>query len=309
MILPPRVKTQYPRTDDIPVEVITPIPIETVFFLSDGQQDQSQLNRYYFNYPGNWATANNGENIIGLRSIKIQRTPIKLSFTIQLAKYDYENYYTYYQNSHDDTIDFLLDKNNDLAKTKELDIVCWIKQDDFNFDNFFDTVHQIMMNKIKKGWFGDAFVQSENDPLDRDISVEGFYNKDGYHVRIYSERNPFEDKNLSFKIIYANDEFKEIFNFPTLSDKWQEEIVFNKVWDLKPCYVYSSIAEQSHHHYIGTTDVEYSEIKYYKLNSSDQRFWVEFRSMGRNNTPSYFPKNVSFAIEIQFQSFNKRLNI
>lgn len=307
MILPPRVKTQYPRTDDIPVEVITPIPIETVFFLSDGEQDQSQLNRYYFNYPGNWATANNGENIIGLRSIKIQRTPIKLSFTIQLGKYAYTNYFTYFEDNHNKTIDNLI--KNDTCKTKELDIVCWINQDDFDFDNFFNTVHQIMMNKISKGWFGDAFVQSENDPLDRDISLEGFYDKDGYHVRIYSERNIYEDDNLSFKILSANDEFKEIFNLHELNDEWQEEIVFNKVWDLKPCFVYSSFAEQSHHHYIGTTDVEYSEIKYYKLNSSDQRFWVEFRSMGRNNAPSYFPKNVSFAIEIQFQSFNKRLNI
>ena len=85
-------------------------------------------------------------------------------------------------------------------------------------------------------------------------------------------------------------------------------MIFDNVWDLKPCNVFSSIAEQSLHHYIGTTDTVYPEIKYFKLNSSDQRFWVEFRSIGHYTTPACFPKSVSFAIEIQFQSFNKRLN-
>ena len=108
--------------------------------------------------------------------------------------------------------------------------------------------------------------------------------------------------------MYVNDDFREIFNVTTSVALWDYQIIFDKVWDLKPCNVFSSIAEQSAHHYIGTTDTVYPQIKYFKLNSSDQKFWVEFRSTGHDRTPSYFPKSVSFAIEIQFQSFNKRLN-
>ena len=309
MILPPRVKTQYPRTNDIPIEEITPIPIETVFFLSDGEQDKSQLNRYYFNYPGNWATSNNGENIIGLRSIKVQKNVFNLEFTIQIAKYNFMDFLDFRQDTLNDTIDYLLENKKDETKSIFLNIIYSIRRDEIDYDNLFDAINEIMINTINQRNYGDFFVQNPNDPNDRDVNIKGFYNKDGYSINIYSERNTRLDKNVVFKLYSANDDFIELFNINNFHKDWRVILKFNKVWDLKPCYVYSSIAEQSHHHYIGTTDVEYSEIKYYKLNSSDQRFWVEFHSMNKDRTPSYFPKNVSFAIELQFQSFNKRLNV
>lgn len=307
MNLPPRVKTQYPRTQDYPEDESIPVPIETVFFLDDGKQDPYQPNRYYFDYPGNWATSNNGENIIGLRSIKLQRSHIKLDFIIKIAKYKEEDYLDNYENSYDYTINKLVQQKN--AKYVDLNVVCWIKPDEISYDNLFEMVNDSMINYINKGW-ADGFVQNYALPNDRDILLDGYYDKNGYHIIIYSERNKtfLDDYDLSFQLYYANDNFKELFNVPKLDGLWKKEIIFDKVWDLKPCNVFSSIAEQSAHHYIGTTDNEYPEIKYFKLNSSDQRFWVEFHSMGRNSSPACFPKSVSFAIEIQFQSFNKRLN-
>lgn len=298
----------FPRTFDIPEEQITPIPIETVFFLEDGRQDQSQLNRFYFDYPGNWATANNGENIIGLRSIKLQRSYIKLDFIIKIIKYTEDEYNMYTQGNYNDTINDLVQKSENINKV-DLNVVCWIKPNDYSYDNFFETVNETMINYIKKGW-ANGFVQDTILPIDRDIQLDGYYDKNGYHIKIYSERNTndLEDYKISFNIFYANENFKELFHFKN-SHQWQPEIIFDKVWDLKRCNVFSSFAEQSLHHYIGTTDTEYPEIKYYKLNSSDQQFWIEFCSMGHNRIPSYFPKSVSFAIEIQFHSFNKRLNI
>ena len=308
---PPRVKTQHPKPTDIPTQTLTPIPIETVFFLEDGNQDLNQPNRYYFDYPGNWATANNGENIIGLRSIKIQRMPIKLEFTIELAKYRKANYDHHYDTNHDYTLQYLLDPNNKLAISKDIQIICWISANQTDFDNLFNIIHETMMYNINKGWFGRDWVQNQNLVLDRDIAAEGIYDNKGYHIKIFSERNENDNDefSLSFRINQANQNFRDLFNIDELDLEWREEIVFDKVWDLKPCNVFSSFAEQALHHYVGTTDSEYSEIKYFKLNSADQKFWIEFHSMGRQSSPSYFPKNVSFAIELQFQSFNKNLKL
>lgn len=308
---PPRVKTQHPKVTDIPTQALTPIPIETVFFLEDGKQDIYQPNRYYFDYPGNWSTANNGENIIGLRSIKIQRMPIKLEFTIELAKYTKDNYMIHFQNNHNETINYFLDSKIGFAKSKEIQIICWISANQTDFDNLFNIIHETMMYNIDKGFFGSYWVQNPNIVLDRDISAEGIYDYKGYHIKIFSERNRIgkDDYCLSFKIKEANQNFKELFNINNIDIEWQEEIIFDKVWDLKPCNVFSSFGEQALHHYVGTTDSEYSEIKYFKLNSADQKFWIEFHSMGRQSSPSYFPKNVSFAIELQFQSFNKNLKL
>ena len=69
MFLPPRVKTQFPTQDNVSSDEIEPVPIESAFFLEDAQQDSTRINRYYFDFPGNWITSNNGETVIGLRNI------------------------------------------------------------------------------------------------------------------------------------------------------------------------------------------------------------------------------------------------
>ena len=261
MNLPPRVKTQYPTARNIIETEITPVPIETVFFLEDGKQDPYQANKYYFDYPGNWATSNNGENIVGLRSIKLQRNPIKLDFVIGMAKYTKEDFSKNRKETFNDTISHLV--YYDIAEYIHLNIVYWIKPDDFNYDRLFETIHNTLVFYINQGWangFGQDYVVMD----DRDILTEGYYDKNGYHIKIYSLKNksPTDKYSLSYRLIFANDNFKELFNVTEKNTLWEEEMIFDNVWDLKPCYVFSSIAEQSAHHYIGTTDTVYPEIKY-----------------------------------------------
>lgn len=45
-------------------------------------------------------------------------------------------------------------------------------------------------------------------------------------------------------------------------DKWLEQLDFYNVWDRQPCKIYSSIAEQSAHNYIGDSSVNFVPIKY-----------------------------------------------
>ena len=122
---------------------------------------------------------------------------------------------------------------------------------------------------------------------------------------------------MYFLIDKYNDDFKEVFNIgdgpgqnrTESFARWHREIVFNNMWDRHSCKVYSSIAEQSLHHYIGNSQVYFNPIKYYKLNSSDQKFWVEFCSGRHNNVPVVIPKNESFCIEMQFLPYNKLLYV
>ena len=71
-------------------------------------------------------------------------------------------------------------------------------------------------------------------------------------------------------------------NVERYEGKWMREIVFKDVLDRCSCKMYSSIAEQSSKGYLGNSKVQFSRIKYFKLNSSDNRFWIEFYS-GRYN--------------------------
>ena len=75
----------YPTLN--PAEEPTPIPIEYVYFLEDGERDISKPNRYYFNFPQEWCTSNRGESIVGVRRIFMLARSRKIEFTLGVRKY------------------------------------------------------------------------------------------------------------------------------------------------------------------------------------------------------------------------------
>ena len=92
---------------------ITPIPIETAYFLDDAAKypveekddtgkvkriyklirDPNKFNRYYFNYPPEWKTSNMGENIVGVRSLWTMNKPREFYFSLFLRKYKKVKFY------------------------------------------------------------------------------------------------------------------------------------------------------------------------------------------------------------------------
>lgn len=116
-----------------------------------------------------------------------------------------------------------------------------------------------------------------------------------------------------FQLKSWNDDFADVFNIgngtfqnkPEKYQTWHKELIFDNIWDRQSCKIYSSIGEQSLHNYIGDSDVEYSPIKYFKLNSMDQKFWIDFYSKAHYYCPTKLPPNDSFVIEMQFLQYDK----
>ena len=134
------------------------------------------------------------------------------------------------------------------------------------------------------------------------------------------EPSPVEDNDdafgslyyTEFKINFINtntdennnkDDFTDLMNIgdkphqnhPDIyRDKWLERLEFYNVWHIQPCKIYSSITEQSAYNYIGDSSVNFIPIKYYKLNSNDNQFWIEFYSGRHNSIPIIIHKNESF---------------
>lgn len=160
--------------------------------------------------------------------------------------------------------------------------------------------------------------------------------------RYYSERNCFVeiiesptnaegeenmyyvDLRINFNPRPSNDSTNETYDFADVMNigdqffqnspnkylgKWLRKIEFENVWDRQPCKVYSSIAEDSSKGYLGSSHIDFQPIKYFKLNSTDQRFWVEFYSSSHYKIPIALPKNESFVIEMQLLPFNKMLYV
>lgn len=340
MFIPPRIRTQFPTQDNVSSDDVVPVPIESAFFLEDGQQDPTRVNRYYFDFPGNWATSNNGETIIGIRNISMIKRIRKIQFSLVMAKYKKESYNKFQKEhqtfTHDEIIDALFTPNNIInallsgtniykdGEKHEVNVLIYLLENE-GFNEFYEKLNGLL-NSYFNGLSIFSIVsivnQSLNNPSERDLVMEGYYKNNSFHQKIYSPRNNNDSSayKVSFKIRIKgqNDDFKELFNIGegplennpyNYSAEWKDELDFHNLWDRKTCKIYSSIAEQSNHGYIGSSEITYNPIKYFKLKATDHRFWVEFYSSIYENVPARIPKTESFCIEMQFLPFDKNLRI
>ena len=331
MELPPSVNTLYPNRDNIVNDGNTPLPIETAYFLEDAQHDKAKFNRYWFNFPPEWSTANKGESIVGVRSAHIIKRRRKLEFNVTIFKVQ-KSYFVLHGGNINDPIltQELLDKfYQDQLKVEyekeptwkwiaNFDVIDWVSEEG-DLRGFFDAVNTAMKSWIAMhGQYGNAFSQNDSLIAYRDIQTDGYYDKDGFHEIIYTKNNDNIDEDSRqyinfFQIGDWNEDFADVFNIgtgayqnnPKKYSTLSKRLVFDNVWDRHPCKIYSSIGEQALHNYIGDSDVEYSPIKYFKLNSMDQRFWIDFYSDAHYNCPTKLPPKDSFVIEMQFLQYDK----
>lgn len=142
--------------------------------------------------------------------------------------------------------------------------------------------------------------------------------KDSTIARLYYVDFQLSFSEKSIDNLYNKNDFVDVLNIgngpyqnnPKMyTNQWLRRLNFQNVWDRHTCIIYSSIAEQSNHGYIGNSDINFNPIKYYRLKATDQRFWIEFYSSSHHNIPVKLPPNESFCIEMQFLPYNKMLNV
>ena len=166
-----------------------------------------------------------------------------------------------------------------------------------------------------------------------DVMADGYYDYDKktYIEKISSHHNSdpespyYIDMMIGFEHRYGDNfnkidrkfDFEDLFNisaekganeYTKYQNKWLREITFYDVWDRHSCKIYSSIAESSNG-YIGNTTIYFDPIKYFKLSSTDQGFWIEFYSGRHKDIPVKIPRSESFSIEMQLLPFNKLLYV
>ena len=182
-----------------------------------------------------------------------------------------------------------MDGYYDYDKKKFIEIMYSMWNEDENNPFYVDLSISFRIRPFKNG-IQDNSVNSIYDLADVfNVGFEPFQNNPNKYMDL---DNPIEDKNG---------------NTIRYEGKWMREIIFEDVWDRVSCKIYSSIAEQSSKGYLGNSKVIFNPIKYFKLNSTDQRFWIEFYSGRHNQIPVKIPNNETFYIEMQFMPFNKKL--
>ena len=174
----------------------------------------------------------------------------------------------------------------------------------------------------------NCFIEVLESPANKEPKdMLDAFNKEEYKyyvdLRINFRYRPADDKSLqdeSFDFAdvmnigygpFQNqpEKYLNIFDEVGSRGKWLRKIEFENVWDRHSCKIYSSIAEESSKGYLGNSQIFYQPIKYFKLNSTDQTFWIEFYSGRFHKIPIKIPLNESFNIELVFHPFNKLLYV
>ena len=279
-----------------------PIPTETTLFSEDGEIDPCLKWRWWFKLPDTWTTSNIGEKIIGIRSIYLMKNRRKIELTVP--------------------------------------IVSWIAVEKDLREIFLGMMHYVQLaveenNKTKKPE-QVAFEMNEVDAYKRDIQMDGVYekyeNRRSFVEKIYCP-NKYPEESLDgtkyftkcvFKITNTNEDFELLFNINDnpLPEDYATKIDFYDVWDRHSCKVFSSIAADSNRGYIGNSqlvfNLVFNPIKYFKINSTDKKFYIDFYNARNIKCPAVLPYkmkedgstlNEPFVIELQLMQNEKLLYI
>ena len=301
-----------------------PIPTETALFSEDGEIDTELKWRWWFKLPDIWTTSNIGEKIIGIRSIYLMKNRRKIKYTIHMKKYKY-SYIDSGIMIHDET-------ENELI----VPIVSWLPVEKDLREFYIDMLRYLNSaieenNKTKKPE-QVAFEMNTQTAYKRDIQMDGVFEK-------YENRRSFVEKiycpnkyspeiidgttyytKCMFKITDTNEDFDLIFNKNQnpLPEDYVIEMNFYDVWDRHSCKIFSNIASNSSRGYIGNSQIELNPIKYFKINSTDKKFYIDFYNSRNIKCPSVLPYKIKedgstlnepFIIELQLMQNEKLLYI
>ena len=301
-----------------------PIPTETALFSEDGEIDTELKWRWWFKLPDIWTTSNIGEKIIGIRSIYLMKNRRKIKYTIHMKKYKY-SYIDSGIMIHDETVNELI-----------VPIVSWLPVEKDLREFYIDMLGYINSaieenNKTKKPE-QIAFEMNTRNAYKRDIQMDGVFEK-------YENRRSFVEKiycpnkyspeiidgttyytKCMFKITDTNEDFDLIFNKNQnpLPEDYVIEMNFYDVWDRHSCKIFSNIASNSSRGYIGNSQIELNPIKYFKINSTDKKFYIDFYNSRNIKCPSVLPYKIKedgstlnepFIIELQLMQNEKLLYI
>ena len=302
-----------------------PIPTETALFSEDGEIDTELKWRWWFKLPDIWTTSNIGEKIIGIRSIYLMKNRRKIKYTIHMKKYKYSYYIDGSIMIHDETVNELI-----------VPIISWLPVEKDLREFYIDMLRYLNSaiednNKTKKPE-QIAFEMNTQTAYKRDIQMDGVFEK-------YENRRSFVEKiycpnkyspeiidgttyytKCMFKITDTNEDFDLIFNKNQnpLPEDYVIEMNFYDVWDRHSCKIFSNIASNSSRGYIGNSQIELNPIKYFKINSTDKKFYIDFYNSRNIKCPSVLPYKIKedgstlnepFIIELQLMQNEKLLYI
>ena len=218
-------------------------------------KDKDQPNRFWFKFPENWSTSTVKERIIGFRSLWIPLAQRILTFELDMI---------------------LEDDSGEECITNQIQIPFLIY---LNVNHHFEDIIKDMLKQIQEHIDKniDKWKSDKLPCLSKDMLNIRYETKNRLKCFLIStNKENVEDKGLSltFKLYKLNDDAKAIFD-TTDMDTYTESIECEGIWTRHRCLLRSSISINNSKNYLGYSQNNYNPIKYYKIQCSDPRFYID----------------------------------
>lgn len=133
----------------------------------------------------------------------------------------------------------------------------------------------------------------------------------GFKLLPPEEQKPLDDtdafpEDFNEVMNVGNEPFQNSIDYIT---RFHRSLEFKHLWDRHSCKVYSSIAGQSNHMFLGNSQVNFHPIKYFKLNSHDDNFWIELYNADNPTIPVRLTPHEGYVMELQFMQNDKLLYV
>ena len=258
------------------------VPEEVTFLLSDAEQDPVKPNRYWFDFPNQWANQPNKDPIIGIRGIYFTKTN-------RFIRYSYK-------------VELIPTNQTESIDTIEGTINHWL-------DGGGDMIHTVTKN-FNQYWLTDGTRTSDLTDQEhkwKDWEIQSYYGYDRSDKKAYlyfgrgilesdtvmiTDSEDFEHE-CSYKITITplSDDAKVLFRSETIEPSYKRVAI--PTWSLHQCLVKSSIATNDKNNILGhTRTVAYNPIKYYRLNNGIKKFWIELYETRFHDCPVSFGTKV-----------------
>ena len=150
-------------------------------------------------------------------------------------------------------------------------------------------------------------VKSNETPLDPDLPpffADGFYS--GKSLDNPQPLNEDDEFNKHFNAVFnmGNERYQNNLNYITTYHRF---LVFKNIYNRESLKIHASFGNPSNNYYIGNSHVYFDPIKYYKLNTKDDKFWIEFYSGRHSEYPVNIPEDEGFVLEMLFMQNQKLL--
>lgn len=233
-------------------------------------RDKDMFNRFWFEFPPEWRTSSQKERVIGLRTFWVSKTYRHLQFDLSVRYYKDDGQGSCAENEFTVPINSWLDYTKDLREI-------WID---------LRSALNRYIEKHREEW------EREGKPVPS-IDMFGmnyeYYKDEDLNQRILCNILYTNDNNVTVMVSNLNHDARAVLNCEDPPEEYARLIRFKNVWDRHSILLKSSICNNNTSNYLGYSHKNYYPIKYFKINCSEPRFYIDLYHGHKHDIPINLP--------------------